>query len=103
MRGRQTLGENIADNGGVRQSYMAYQKYKSRKGSEPRLPGFEDYTQEQMFFISYAQVNMIKTLLTKNITVNQMHITLIVQFPSPMGYYTVAFEFKSFLSVELYL
>ncbi|KAJ9587776.1 hypothetical protein L9F63_018802 [Diploptera punctata] len=56
LNGRTYLGENIADNGGVRQSYMAYQKHKSRQGPEPKLPGLEQYTHEQLFFISFAHM-----------------------------------------------
>lgn len=56
LRGKQYLEENIADNGGIRQSYMAYKKYKNRSGPESKLPGLEEYTDEQLFFISFAQI-----------------------------------------------
>ena len=51
-----TQGENIADNGGVRQAFKAYKAYVKDNGKEPRLPGLARYTPEQLFFISFANV-----------------------------------------------
>ena len=56
MNGTKTQGENIADNGGIREAFRAYQNYVSTNGREKRLPGLERYTPEQMFFLSYANV-----------------------------------------------
>ncbi|XP_054155668.1 neprilysin-2-like [Oppia nitens] len=54
VNGINTQGENIADNGGVIQSYRAYQKYVAKSGvTEPRLPAL-DYTPNQLFWISSA-------------------------------------------------
>jgi putative endopeptidase len=48
-----TLGENIADNGGVNISYLALQKAKN----EGLINGIMDgFTPEQRFFIAYANV-----------------------------------------------
>uniref|UniRef100_A0AAY4CRU5 Membrane metallo-endopeptidase-like 1 n=1 Tax=Denticeps clupeoides TaxID=299321 RepID=A0AAY4CRU5_9TELE len=55
VSGISTLGENIADNGGVRQAYKAYLKWIEREGEEPRLPGL-DMDHKQLFFLNFAQV-----------------------------------------------
>jgi membrane metallo-endopeptidase-like protein 1 len=52
LNGQQTQGENIADNGGVRESYKAYMDNIPK---QPRLPGV-DFTEEQMFFLSFSQI-----------------------------------------------
>ncbi|CAI8022690.1 Endothelin-converting enzyme 1 [Geodia barretti] len=53
VNGNQTLGENIADNGGIRASYDAFKKvsHKSEK-----LPGLTDYSDDQLFFIGFSQL-----------------------------------------------
>jgi len=59
LKGSQTLGENIADNGGIKQAFQAYQNWKkrSKKGiPEPPLPGLENFSNEQIFFLGFAQI-----------------------------------------------
>jgi putative endopeptidase len=51
VNGRLTLGENIADLGGVTLAYYAYQRYLERHGRQD-LDGF---TPEQRFFVGFAQ------------------------------------------------
>ncbi|XP_023851876.1 membrane metallo-endopeptidase-like 1 [Salvelinus sp. IW2-2015] len=55
VSGISTLGENIADNGGVRQAYKAYMKWVEREGEELHLPGL-DLDHKQLFFLNFAQV-----------------------------------------------
>ncbi|KAE8622534.1 hypothetical protein XENTR_v10005277 [Xenopus tropicalis] len=58
VKGMKTLSENIADNGGIRESFRAYRKWIEdlRKGKEEMLlPGL-DLNNNQLFFISYAHV-----------------------------------------------
>ncbi len=55
LNGAQTQGENIADNGGIRESFRAYKRWEAKNGKEPLLPGLP-YTQEQLFFINHGQV-----------------------------------------------
>ncbi|KAI6196414.1 Neprilysin-1 [Aphelenchoides besseyi] len=56
INGILTQGENIADNGGIRTAYRAYRAYIKKQGQEEkRLPGYETYTNDQIFFIAYAQ------------------------------------------------
>uniref|UniRef100_A0A673LCN7 Endothelin converting enzyme-like 1 n=1 Tax=Sinocyclocheilus rhinocerous TaxID=307959 RepID=A0A673LCN7_9TELE len=45
---------NIADLGGLKLSYYAYQKWVREHGPERPLPGLK-YTHEQLFFIAFAQ------------------------------------------------
>jgi len=56
VNGALTLGENIADNGGVREAFLAYKKYEKENGVERRLPGLEQYDPEQLFFLGFATV-----------------------------------------------
>ncbi|KAJ1522749.1 hypothetical protein ONE63_001906 [Megalurothrips usitatus] len=55
--GELTLGENIADNGGLHESVRAYRRYLARhRLTEPLLPGMANYTHEQLLFLSYVHV-----------------------------------------------
>ncbi|XP_078420460.1 neprilysin-like [Cetorhinus maximus] len=55
LSGINTLGENIADNGGIRQAYKAYQLHVKKNGKDGLLPGI-DLTHNQLFFLNFAQV-----------------------------------------------
>ncbi|XP_069474514.1 neprilysin [Ambystoma mexicanum] len=55
LSGISTLGENIADNGGIRQAYQAYENYVNKNGKEKLLPGI-DMNHKQLFFLNFAQV-----------------------------------------------
>ena len=50
INGSLALPDNIADNGGLRHAFQAYQNYMKGKSKEPGLPGL-DYTVDQLFFI----------------------------------------------------
>jgi len=56
LKGKQNQGENIADNGGIKESYMAYTQWVSENKEESPLPGFESMTPRQMFWVSWGQV-----------------------------------------------
>lgn len=53
VNGRLTLGENIADAGGLSASFAAWKQAEKTKPSE-LLPGLQNLTKDQVFFISYA-------------------------------------------------
>jgi endothelin-converting enzyme/putative endopeptidase len=52
IKGHLTLGENLADLGGLEAAYAAYRLYVARHGEPPVIDG---YTGDQRFFIAYAQ------------------------------------------------
>uniref|UniRef100_A0A914E5P6 Uncharacterized protein n=1 Tax=Acrobeloides nanus TaxID=290746 RepID=A0A914E5P6_9BILA len=73
--GATTQGENIADLGGQQSAYKGYRKYveEVRNGvEEPRLPGLEQFTPNQIFWMSYgyswcmqqSQESLVNQLLT---------------------------------------
>ncbi|EXJ92195.1 hypothetical protein A1O3_00745 [Capronia epimyces CBS 606.96] len=53
VNGRLTLGENIADAGGLSASFAAWKK-RAAKSPNQDLPGLDFFTQEQLFFVSYS-------------------------------------------------
>jgi putative endopeptidase len=53
INGEQTLGENIADLGGLKISYLAFKKTLKNKPAPPKIDGF---TAEQRFYLSYAML-----------------------------------------------
>ncbi|GAB6022947.1 Neprilysin-4 [Chamberlinius hualienensis] len=55
VNGIVTQGENIADNGGIRQAFRAYRKWAANHKEEPTLPGL-NMTHTQLFFLNFAQV-----------------------------------------------
>jgi putative endopeptidase len=53
VSGKLTLGENIADIGGLSIAYTALQKALREKGAVTKIDGF---TPEQRFFLAWAQI-----------------------------------------------
>jgi predicted metalloendopeptidase len=54
LDGKLTAGENIADNGGVKLAYQAYQSWKTQQQPPPPAK-VGDYTDDQLYFLAYAQ------------------------------------------------
>ncbi|MFK7931017.1 MAG: M13 family metallopeptidase [Myxococcota bacterium] len=52
VNGKLTLGENIADLGGLKQSHRAYMAWVEENGAEPEVAGL---TGEQLLFVAFAQ------------------------------------------------
>ena len=55
LAGDSENGENIADNGGIRETYYAYQKW-AETNTDKKLPGLDFLSPEQQLFVGYAQV-----------------------------------------------
>ncbi|XP_018573332.1 endothelin-converting enzyme homolog isoform X1 [Anoplophora glabripennis] len=55
INGNQTLGENIADNGGLKAAYHAYLELTKSQSEPPALPGIK-LSHRQLFFVAFAQV-----------------------------------------------
>ncbi|CAF1195796.1 unnamed protein product [Rotaria sp. Silwood1] len=55
MNGSQAQGENIADIGGLKEAFFAYQDWVRLRGTEEKkLPGLQKYSPEQLFFINFG-------------------------------------------------
>ena len=55
VNGNLTIGENIADNGGLKNAHAAFMKRDKSSKTRQALPGLS-LTNNQLFFVSYAQV-----------------------------------------------
>lgn len=55
LNGTLTLAENMADNVGLKQSWKAYKS--NHVGEEFSLAGLTEYSNDQLFFLSYANVS----------------------------------------------
>ncbi|PRP98634.1 M13 family metallopeptidase [Enhygromyxa salina] len=53
VNGELTAGENIADIGGVKEAYFAYQAWATEQGGDPAV--VEGMSNEQVFFVAWAQ------------------------------------------------
>ncbi|KAF2017828.1 peptidase family M13 [Aaosphaeria arxii CBS 175.79] len=53
VNGRLTLGENIADAGGLSAAFQAWKRRAHEKPNK-HLPGLDHFTQEQLFFVTYS-------------------------------------------------
>jgi putative endopeptidase len=53
VNGKLTAGENIADIGGLKEAYFAYQAWAAERGGDPAVA--EGMTNEQVFFVAWAQ------------------------------------------------
>jgi endothelin-converting enzyme len=53
VNGKLTLGENIADAGGLTAAYSSWSKRDAAR-KNAGLPGLEEFTNDQLFFLSYA-------------------------------------------------
>jgi predicted metalloendopeptidase len=54
LNGKLTAGENIADNGGVKLAFQAYQAWKSAQKPPPPTQ-VDGYSDDQLYFMAYAQ------------------------------------------------
>jgi predicted metalloendopeptidase len=51
-----SLGENVADSAGIKLAKMAYEYYAKQVLKESPLPGFAQFSPQQLFYIAFAQV-----------------------------------------------
>lgn len=65
LNGANSVGENVADNGGVREAILAYRNYVARLpgGDEPAVPHLTNFTSEQIFHLANANVSVAHNLV----------------------------------------
>lgn len=56
INGNRTLGENLADYTGLNAAFVAYKSWVSKHGAEKRLPGLQEFSPEQLFFIGHGYI-----------------------------------------------
>lgn len=60
MNGKQYLADAVADHGGIKIAYNAYEAWVDKNGEEPLLPGLEEYSPRQLFWITFACTHCTK-------------------------------------------
>uniref|UniRef100_A0A0A9Z646 Neprilysin-2 n=1 Tax=Lygus hesperus TaxID=30085 RepID=A0A0A9Z646_LYGHE len=58
--GNLTVGENMADIGGLDIAFRAYKTYLNRRLPELKMPGLQEYSNEQLFFLAFARAKCTK-------------------------------------------
>lgn len=56
LNGKLTLGENIADFGGIKQAHQAYLAWAADNGQDPKAQALEGLTSEQLLFVAFGQL-----------------------------------------------
>ncbi|KAK5981416.1 hypothetical protein GCK32_005806 [Trichostrongylus colubriformis] len=56
LNGTKTLGENIADNEGIKIAYRAYKKYAAKSKDPVKSKSVDGFTQDQLFFLGFSQM-----------------------------------------------
>lgn len=56
LNGTLTLGENIADFGGIKQAHRAYLAWAEANGEDPSAQAIEGLTAEQLMFVAFGQI-----------------------------------------------
>ncbi|XP_033113724.1 endothelin-converting enzyme homolog [Anneissia japonica] len=93
--GQQTIGENIADNGGLKSAFHAYQEWVHDHGKEKELPAI-GLSQEQLFFVGFAQVWCTSS------TPEDAHLQILTDPHSPAKYRVIGTLSNSEDFAELY-
>ena len=65
--GELTLGENIADNGGLHTAFRAYTNVMNETERQTKIDG---HTLDQLFFMSFAQVCFFSRIFNTLPTIN---------------------------------
>jgi predicted metalloendopeptidase len=56
LNGKLTLGENIADFGGIKQAHRAFVTWSGTHGIDPKQRAIGELTREQLFFVAFGQL-----------------------------------------------
>ena len=59
MDGIISINENIADNGGIKEAFIALQKLQQGSRSAMSPDEYSHYTAEQLFFYAFAMVSAL--------------------------------------------
>lgn len=105
MNGLTTLGENIADNGGLKVAYFAYKNWTEQNGPGIGLPGL-NYDELQLFWISYGQLwcSKSKYYVIRNHIIADNHAPSDSRVNAPisnMPEYTFAQDFGCFAGTKM--